>query len=132
MIDVIHQAQLDDARTDESHRPARAALGRGATGDDTDLGFDVAGDLGSATGSGLFHERGLHSFLQTSFAHVGDGGRAAQESLGNFGVGAALSGAAIGEQQDAGSGLYPRGSIAALDAGFEFGALFGLKVKGYV
>lgn len=130
MIHRIQQAQLDDARGDLAHRPARAALGGIAAGDHTDLSLQVAGDLGSPPRSGFLHQSRLDSFLEAAFAHVGDGGAATQERLGDLGIGTSLSGAAIGEQEDAGTGLDSCGSIAALNDGLEFLALLEREVKG--
>ena len=132
MVDLIYQTQFDDPRSEQAHRPAGVALGRIGAGEEGNLGLNIAGDFRCTSRSRLFQEGGLPSFFQTTLAHVGDGSPTAQEYLGNLFVGAPLCGAAIGEQENASAGLDTSGRNATLEAGFEFGALFGFKVKGYV
>src|SRR5579883_1312858 len=105
------------------------SLGRIATGQDRELRLNLASDLGRATGARLFHQSRRHSFLKATPTDIGDGGTTTQQGLSHFGISTSLAATAVGQQQDAGTGLHARWGVAILDEGFELGALLRVEVK---
>lgn len=74
-------------------------------------------------------QRRLQPFLEETFSDGDDGSLATEQGVGDLLIGAAVSLAAVREEQDTGSSLGAGRSVSAFETVFEFFALFGCEVE---